>query len=138
MGPAKLITLRKSLRKCTFAEPKNRSAGVIHGLIVPVHQANLSSISYSRNVQSGCFHCGSVGSQGFCWHSGEESPPLAHSLGGESVQSFSQGLALKLIHYLFTKLSLMILLPVAQITVHQLNGGNCCEPVKNEVVLTEI
>lgn len=76
MGPPKLITLRKSLRKCTTAEPKNHSAGVIHGLIVPVHPANLSSIGYSRKVRSGCFHCGSVGSQGFCWHSGEESPPL--------------------------------------------------------------
>lgn len=81
-----------------------------------MHSAHLSNISYLLNVQPGYIHCGLGGSQGFCWHREEEYPPLCifgwvRMCSPFYRDSHTKEAMVKLIHYVYTRLRLMIMLP---------------------------
>lgn len=89
---------------------KQSLAGVIPGLIAPGCRDNLGSVGYLDKHEPGAFCRGSVGSQGFCWHGGEESPARRD----ESLDSHrSQGMVQR-IHGLFARLGLTTASPFSR------------------------
>lgn len=81
-----------------------------------MHSAHLSNISYLLSVQPGYIHCGLGGSQSFRWHREEEYPPLyafswVRMCSPFHRDTYMKEAMVKLIHYVYSRLRLMIMLP---------------------------
>lgn len=99
-GSGRVNHVEKELRECLA---KQSQAGVIPGLVVPGCRDNLGSVGYLLKHEPGAFR---RGSQGFCWHCGEESPAPGNS-------HRNQGMA-KGIYCLFAQLGLMTASPFSR------------------------
>ena len=81
-----------------------------------MHSAHLSNISYLLSIQPGYIHCGLGGSQSFRWHREEEYPPLyafswVRMCSPFHRDTYMKEAMVKLIHYVYSRLRLMIMLP---------------------------